>query len=85
MLPCTVTEPDGICEFWNGWLDPLGLENVSGEGHTAHFNGGSGWATYWVQAMQELTPSLLKSGYIPESCWRNSTAAIGIRTIGPVS
>lgn len=84
MLPCTVTEPDGIREFWHAWLtwsmeagidyfigrkipawlDSLGLENVSGEGHTAHFNGGSDWARYWIQTMQELAPALLKSGYI---------------------
>jgi len=50
----------------SAWLDSLGLENVSGEGHTAHFNGGSCWATYWVQTMQELTPLLLKSGYVTE-------------------
>lgn len=45
----------GIDYFIGGkisaWLDSLGLENVSGEGHTAHFNGGSDWATYWVQTM----------------------------------
>ncbi len=48
------------------WLDSLGLEHVAGEGHTAHFNGGSDWATYWIETMQELAPSLLKSGYVTE-------------------
>jgi SAM-dependent methyltransferase len=47
------------------WLDSLGLTNVAGEGHTAHFNGGSEWAIYWTETMRELAPSLLKSGYIP--------------------
>jgi SAM-dependent methyltransferase len=46
------------------WLDSLGLEEVAGEGNTAHFNGGSACATYWSATIQELTPSLLKSGHI---------------------
>lgn len=48
------------------WLDSLGLENVTGEGYTAQFNGGSDWATYWTETMQELAPSLLKSGCVNE-------------------
>jgi SAM-dependent methyltransferase len=86
MLPCTVTEPDSIRTFWQGWLrwsteagidyfvgrkipgwlDSLGLQDIAGEGHTAHFNGGSDWATYWIETMRELAPSLLKSGYVTE-------------------
>jgi SAM-dependent methyltransferase len=86
MLPCTVTEPDSMCTFWQrwlewsveagidyfigrkipDWLDSLGLENVAGEGHTAQFNGGSDWATYWTETMRELAPSLLKLGYVSE-------------------
>jgi hypothetical protein len=46
------------------WLDSLGLEEVAGEGHTAQFNGGSRWATYWTATIRELAPALLKSGYI---------------------
>jgi SAM-dependent methyltransferase len=46
------------------WLDSLGLEHVAGEGNTAHFNGASDWALYWVDTMRELAPSLLKSGYL---------------------
>jgi SAM-dependent methyltransferase len=46
------------------WLDSLGLEEVAGEGYTAQFNGGSGWATYWTATMRELAPSLLKLGCI---------------------
>ncbi len=48
------------------WLDSLVLHNVAGEGHTAHFNGGSDWATYWVETMRELAPALVKSGYVTE-------------------
>jgi SAM-dependent methyltransferase len=84
MLPCTVTEPDGMRAFWQGWLkwsadadidyfigrkipawlDALGLQDVAGEGHTAMFNGGSRWATYWTATMRELAPRLLKSDNI---------------------
>jgi SAM-dependent methyltransferase len=84
MLPCTVTEPNAMRTFWQGWLkwsveagidysigrkipawlDSLGLEEVAGEGHTAHFNGGSNWATYWTATIRELTPTLLKSGHV---------------------
>ena len=46
------------------WLDSLGLRGVAGEGHTAWFNGGSDWATYWNWTMQELAPVLLKSNYV---------------------
>ena len=46
------------------WLDSIGLEGVGGEGHTAHMNGGSDWARYWTSTLRELTPSLLKSGFI---------------------
>jgi len=48
------------------WLDSLGLEDVAGEGHTAQFNGGSDWATYWIETVRELAPSLLKSSYVSE-------------------
>jgi SAM-dependent methyltransferase len=48
------------------WLDSLGLEDVAGEGNTAQFNGGSDWATYWIETVRELTPSLLKSGHVTE-------------------
>jgi hypothetical protein len=46
------------------WLDSLGLQDVAGEGHTAHFNGGSDWARYWRETVNELAPALLKSGHI---------------------
>jgi SAM-dependent methyltransferase len=49
------------------WLDSLGLKDVGSEGHTAQFNGGSDWATYWTETMRELAPSLLTSGCITEN------------------
>lgn len=48
------------------WLDAAGLKNIAGEGHTAHFNGGSDWATYWTETIEELAPALLNKDYITE-------------------
>ena len=48
------------------WLDSLGLERIAAEGVTPEFNGGSDWATYWTETMQELKPALLKSGFVTE-------------------
>ena len=48
------------------WLDLLGLQGVCGEGHTAHFNGGSDWARYWTSTLRELTPPLMKSGLMTQ-------------------
>ena len=103
MLPCTVTEPDAMNAFWQGWLkwsadagidyfigrkipawlDSLGLEEIAGEGHTAFFNGGSDWASYWTATMRELAPALLKSGYITGNSSRSFALVIRIRDIGP--
>jgi SAM-dependent methyltransferase len=86
MLPCTVTEPDSMHVFWQGWikwsveagidyfigrkipawLDSFGLNDIAGEGYTAQFNGGSGWARYWTETMRELGPLLLKLGCVTE-------------------
>ena len=48
------------------WLDMLGLDDVAAEGHNIIFNGGSPWATYWIETLQELRPKLLESGLITE-------------------
>ena len=48
-------------------LSHLGLENVGGEGSTAMYAGGSPWATYWLDTVQELRPALLKSGDATEN------------------
>jgi SAM-dependent methyltransferase len=45
-------------------LDSLGLQGVAGEGSTAHFNGASDWAKYWIETMRELEPSLLESNHV---------------------
>src|SRR5579862_6411061 len=50
----------------SGWLDELGLEHVAGEGHTAVFNGGSGWATYWAMTVRERAARLLQSGHVTQ-------------------
>jgi SAM-dependent methyltransferase len=47
-----------------GWLDSLGVKDITSEGQTANFNGGSDWANYWIATIRELQPSLLKGGYI---------------------
>jgi SAM-dependent methyltransferase len=54
-----------------GWLDTIGLEQVSGEGHTALFSGGSDWAEYWKETVRELTPALLKSSHLTETMLAN--------------
>jgi SAM-dependent methyltransferase len=73
--------PAGI-DFFAGrkiaaWLDSFGLQDVSGEGHTAQFNGGSGWATYWIETTQMLEPALLKSGHFTEKMLKEFHAAYG--------
>ena len=45
-------------------LAELGLQDVAGEGHTAIYAGGSPWATYWLETLDELRPKLLESGYV---------------------
>ncbi|MGA2902724.1 MAG: class I SAM-dependent methyltransferase [Candidatus Korobacteraceae bacterium] len=99
MLPCTVTEPEPIRDFWQGWLqwsadagidysigrkiaawlDSFGMEQVAGEGHTALFNGGSPWATYWIETLRELRPRLLESGHIAEETFAEFDAHFGDR------
>jgi hypothetical protein len=52
-------------KFPPGWIRSA-LEDVAGEGYTAQFNGGSDWATYWIETVRELAPSLLKSSFVTE-------------------
>jgi SAM-dependent methyltransferase len=47
-------------------LFSLTLEAVAAEGHTALYNGGSPWATYWLETLKELRPRLTESGYVTE-------------------
>jgi SAM-dependent methyltransferase len=59
-------------DYWIGrktpsWLDSLALQDVTGEGYTPYFNGGSAWARYWTETIRELEPSLLGSGFLTTS------------------
>ncbi len=47
-------------------LASLGMEGVAAEGHTAFANGGSPWASYWMQTVRELHPKLMETGHISE-------------------
>lgn len=44
-----------------GWLDSFGMEQISAEGFTPVFHGGSPWSEYWIETMRELRPRLLES------------------------
>ena len=43
-------------------LAALGLEQVAGVAETAVYNGGSPWATYWIDTITELRPRLVAEG-----------------------
>jgi len=45
-------------------LAELGLKGVGAEGHTAMYDGGSDWATYWLDTLNELGPKLLESRHV---------------------
>ncbi len=49
------------------WLAAQGLERVGAEGNTAMFNGGSPWASYFVNTFDEVRQRLLESGYVTEA------------------
>ena len=42
------------------------LDEVDGAAETALYQGGSAWATYWVDTVEELRPSLVESGHIDD-------------------
>jgi SAM-dependent methyltransferase len=42
-------------------LSALGLERIGGAAETAIYNGGSSWADYWIQTVQELREDLMTS------------------------
>ena len=48
-------------------LSTLNLKSVAAEGHTAFYNGGSPWATYWLETIKELRPKLIASEYLTET------------------
>ena len=43
-------------------LAALGLEQVAGTAETAVYNGGSAWATYWIDTLTELRDRIVASG-----------------------
>lgn len=47
-------------------LAASGLQGVGAEGHTSYYSGGSPWATYWLETLQELRPKLIESGYLSQ-------------------
>jgi len=47
-------------------LAALGLTAISGTAETAIYNGGSGWADYWIQTITELRKDLTRSGKVTE-------------------
>ena len=48
-------------------LAELGLSAVGAEGYTAIYRGGSKWAVYWLETLEELQPRIIQSGYATES------------------
>jgi SAM-dependent methyltransferase len=48
-------------------LAALGLTGISGTAETAIYNGGSGWADYWIQTISELRDNLISSGKVDEA------------------
>jgi len=48
-------------------LAALGIEDVAGTAETAVYNGGSPWATYWIDTVTELRPKLTASGHLTDA------------------
>jgi SAM-dependent methyltransferase len=67
------------------WFDSLRLTDLTSEGHTAQFNGGSNWAIYWMETMQVLTQLCSNLDDSRRKRWKNSSSATKIRTTGQVS
>ncbi len=53
-----------------GLLAGSGLQRVEAVGNTAIYNGGSPWATYWLETLNELRPKLLDSGFVSDESLR---------------
>jgi hypothetical protein len=47
-------------------LSRLGLKDVGAVAETAHYNGGSAWASYWRQTVIELRARLVASGKLDD-------------------
>jgi len=48
-------------------LAALGIEDLAGTAETAVYNGGSPWATYWIDTVTELRPKLTASGHLTDA------------------
>jgi SAM-dependent methyltransferase len=48
-------------------LAALGLRGISGTAETAIYNGGSGWADYWIQTITELCNDLISSSKVDKA------------------
>ena len=48
-------------------LAALGIEHLAGTAETAVYNGGSPWATYWIDTVTELRPKLTSSGHLTDA------------------
>jgi SAM-dependent methyltransferase len=71
-------------------LAALGVERIGGTAETAIYNGGSLWADYWTQTVQELREDLISSrklnnalvetfvGYCADSAWWTHTIAFTV-------
>ncbi len=60
-------------------LAESGLKRVGAEGNTAIYPGGSQWALFWVDTLQELQPKLVQSGYVND----HMLSAFGARYADP--
>ena len=49
-----------------GRLAAHDLDSIDGTAETAVYQGGSAWATYWVDTVDELRPSLVESGHLDD-------------------
>lgn len=49
-----------------GMFAGSGLQRVEAAGNTALYTGGSPWATYWLETLNELRPKLLESGFVTD-------------------
>lgn len=47
-------------------LDAQGVHHIAGAAETAVYQGGSAWATYWIDTVTELRSGLIESGHLDD-------------------
>jgi hypothetical protein len=47
-------------------LDAQGIQHIAGTAETAVYQGGSPWATYWLDTVTELRSGLVESGHLDD-------------------